>query len=197
MKTNRNNGQRSAFTLIEMVGVLAVIAILAALLVPKIFAAINDSRFSNSVASINSCKTATMDYFGKKGNFGADAAAMAAFDGELVKENCLERPLACKVATTAVAEVVAITTGPSTGVGGVYTLIGTTNYITGGKVVQLQLDGVLIEDAWELSRRIDGEPALGLTNAKDSVALDIAGRVTYAAATAGNPTVVYIYIAHK
>jgi prepilin-type N-terminal cleavage/methylation domain-containing protein len=42
MKTNtkRNPKLNSAFTLIEMIGVLAVIAILAAVLIPKVFEAI-------------------------------------------------------------------------------------------------------------------------------------------------------------
>jgi prepilin-type N-terminal cleavage/methylation domain-containing protein len=65
MKTRKQINNRSGFTLIEMVGVLAVIAILAALLVPKIFAAINDSRYSSAVSSINSVKAASMSYFAK------------------------------------------------------------------------------------------------------------------------------------
>ena len=201
MKTNKLNTTHG-FTLIEMVGVLAVIAILAALLVPKIFAAINDSRFSSSVASINSVKTASMDYFGKKGNFGA-AAVAGAFDSELVKENCLERPLACKVAETSAKALVTpiVAANDPAGVGGAYTLTGDAlDKITGGQVVEIELAGVTIEDAWELSRRIDGEPASGLTNANDAagrVAIDTKGRVTYVAALAGATTTVFIYIAHK
>jgi prepilin-type N-terminal cleavage/methylation domain-containing protein len=196
MKTN-NFRSPQGFTLIEMVGVLAVIAILAALLVPKIFAAINDSRFSNSVASINSVKTATMDYFGKKGNFGA-AGVAAAFDTELVKENCLERPLACKVAeTSSTAEVVsvgALAIGALTGGGANYALDGAT-VITGDKVVQIKLVGVSGTDAQELSKRIDGETVL-LTPA-DATAADTMGRVTHAAIAAGATGTVYIYLAHK
>jgi prepilin-type N-terminal cleavage/methylation domain-containing protein len=204
MKTNRNNGQRSAFTLIEMVGVLAVIAILAALLVPKIFAAINDSRFSNTVASINSCKTATMDYFGKKGTFGANSTA---FDTELVKENCLERPLAVRLAeTSASAEVVALTACANlaavtalAGAGGNYVLDGLTP-LKGGQVVQIKLSGVVVEDARELSRRIDGETSAvpSLTTAEGAITTDTLGRVTYeTAAAAGALVDVFIYVAHK
>ena len=69
MKTNHSNKRSQGFTLIEMVGVLAVIAILAALLVPKIFGAMAESRCSNTVSSINSLKTAVMDYYGKKNAF--------------------------------------------------------------------------------------------------------------------------------
>ena len=41
---------RKGFTLIEMIGVLALIAILASLLLPKIYEAINGSRISNTTA---------------------------------------------------------------------------------------------------------------------------------------------------
>ena len=204
MKTNKLNTTHG-FTLIEMVGVLAVIAILAALLVPKIFAAINDSRFSNTVASINSCKTATMDYFGKKSNFPTTVPPNT-FDMDLVKENCLERPLACKLAeTSAAAEVVTLTPCAAladvitlAGAGGNYALDGATP-LKGGQVVQIKLVGVTIEDARELSRRIDGEAGavVPLTNAEGAVTADTLGRVTYAAAAAGTVTTVFIYIAHK
>jgi prepilin-type N-terminal cleavage/methylation domain-containing protein len=202
MKTNTKNTTNHGFTLIEMVGVLAVIAILAALLVPKIFAAINDSRYSSSVASINACKTATMDYFGKKGTFGA-AGVATAFDSELVKENCLERPLACKVAETSAKAIVTpiVVADAPTGVGGAYTLTGVAaDKITGSQVVEIELQGVAPSDALELSKRIDGADsgvALTTLTAADATLADVNGRVTYVASVAGAPVTVFIYIAHK
>ena len=183
MKTNNKN---NAFTLIEMVGVLAVIAILAALLVPKIFAAINDSRFSNTVASINSCKTATMDYFGKTGSIPLDGA----FDTTLVSSNCLERPLACKIATSSLIQVTNVAKG-GPGTGAAYQLDGSTA-ITGGVVVQCKLTGVALADAKELSRRIDGEGTLSPTGGTDAL-----GRVVYGAAETDGSYNVFVYIAHK
>src|SRR5438045_5463385 len=64
-----NQKRRKAFTLIEMIGVLAVIAILAALLIPKVFSAINDSRINNATVSIQTIKTAVVDHAGKYGQF--------------------------------------------------------------------------------------------------------------------------------
>ena len=55
MKVNSVKTNRAAshgFTLIEMIGVLAVIAILAAMLLPKVFSAINDSRVNNAAVSV-------------------------------------------------------------------------------------------------------------------------------------------------
>src|SRR3989442_1205450 len=62
-----------AFTLIEMIGVLAVIAILAALLIPKIFEAINNARISNALVSYNTVKTACMDHYAKYGGINNTA----------------------------------------------------------------------------------------------------------------------------
>src|ERR1051326_568210 len=59
----------TGFTLIEMIGVLAVIAILAALLIPKVFDAINNSRINNAAVSLRTVKTAVSDHFGAYGDF--------------------------------------------------------------------------------------------------------------------------------
>jgi len=55
------------FTLIEMIGVLAMIAILASMLIPKIYEAINSARISNALISYNTIKTALTDHFAKYG----------------------------------------------------------------------------------------------------------------------------------
>src|SRR6266436_5262795 len=46
--TRNSRGPDHAFTLIEMIGVLAVIAVLAALLIPKIFESINSARLNQT-----------------------------------------------------------------------------------------------------------------------------------------------------
>src|ERR1041385_2311814 len=67
------NGARksaaNAFTLIEMIGVLAVIAILAAMLIPKVFSAIADAKINNTIGSAETMKTAIADHYGKYGKF--------------------------------------------------------------------------------------------------------------------------------
>jgi prepilin-type N-terminal cleavage/methylation domain-containing protein len=189
--TNKNNG----FTLIEMVGVLAVIAILAALLVPKIFAAINESRFNNTVASINSVKTASMSYFGKYGKFGGVYGGpftnnAGTWDSVLVTENFLERPFQTKIADTWAISVETIdNTATSTNV---FNLDGVTP-LSGGNVVVAHLFGVDATDAVELSKRIDGD---NLTSA-DALTADSKGRVEYTLPVAGKVADVRIYLAHK
>jgi prepilin-type N-terminal cleavage/methylation domain-containing protein len=183
-KLNRSN---PAFTLIEMIGVLAIIAVLVAVLVPKIFSAINDSRFSSSVASINSCKAATMSYFGANSGFGTNTAI--SFDKTLVSSNYLETPLVTKMGTTNWVQVV----GLASSAGGTpYTLDG-VNQITGTTVVEAVLENITAADAMELSRRIDTSAwsTITATNA------DTMGRVEYAKPTAVGTTTVYVYLAHQ
>src|SRR5256886_15526331 len=72
--------------LIEMIGVLAVIAILASMLIPKIFEAINSARINNTVQSYNAVKTGVLDHYGKYGaiNFlGVPAPGAAATPVEM------------------------------------------------------------------------------------------------------------------
>src|ERR1022692_5347507 len=70
---NQNSGLRRqevrAFTLIEMIGVLAVIAILASLLIPKVFSAISQARVNGVTISTDTVKTALVDHYGRYGNF--------------------------------------------------------------------------------------------------------------------------------
>ena len=61
LPTNRTR-QMSGFTLIEMIGVLAVIAILAALLLPKVFEAINDAQDQQRGDEREQMKTACIDH---------------------------------------------------------------------------------------------------------------------------------------
>src|ERR1043165_3504607 len=97
---------RKGFTLIEMIGVLAVIAILASLLIPKIFEAINNARISNSALSINTVKTALADHYAKFGSLASsNGTALTTipgpgttnFDKVLVAEGFLDKPFQVKI----------------------------------------------------------------------------------------------------
>src|SRR5947199_2833331 len=97
-----NSSRKSAlgaFTLIEMIGVLAVIAILASLLVPKIYEAINNSRISNSVLSYNTVKTALADHYAKYGSLNSsNGVALVSYPCTnlykvLVTEGFLDKPV--------------------------------------------------------------------------------------------------------
>ena len=57
----------SGFTLIEMIGVLAIIAILAAAVAPRVFDVIADSRGTRMVTSVKALETAVARYYGDVG----------------------------------------------------------------------------------------------------------------------------------
>jgi len=59
----RHDRKQKGFTLIEMIGVLAVIAILAAIVAPRIFDAIRDAKIDTLVTNINSVRTSIVDYY--------------------------------------------------------------------------------------------------------------------------------------
>jgi len=211
MKINTTTqARRSGFTLIEMIGVLAVIAVLAALLIPRIFATINESRVNGAALSYNSLKSASMSYFGKYGRFGdstgaaitgsTPAAVTNNWDKEvLLRGGFLEKPFATKLGDSATVVINAASSAAtvSTASNSAYNLDGdatVANEASGGQyVLEVVLTNVAYEDAKELNRKIDGEDAaLG----ESSTGVDVAGRVKYSIA-GGTAGTVRVYVAHK
>lgn len=60
-----------AFTLIELIVVIAIIAILAAVIVPNAFRAIEKAKISASIEDYRSIKTAAMSYYADTGQWPA------------------------------------------------------------------------------------------------------------------------------
>lgn len=80
---NRGNGliNQRGFTLIEMIGVLAIIAILVAALSPRIFSAISDSKVTSFSTVVKTVQTATSKYYADIGTlFPLSAAGVATAD---------------------------------------------------------------------------------------------------------------------
>ena len=196
------------FTLIEMIGVLAVIAILAAVLIPKVFEAINNSKVNNTAMSCNTVKTAIGDHYAKFGSLVSSNGTvfplpMNNYDNILVTEGFMDKPFEVKISSpsggvTNHVEAVAalpITTDPSA-VNSAYNLDGTgtagtdMNKATGSAVVQAVIPGVTENDARDFNDRLDGK-VLGTPSGADLV-----GRVKYAAAPSGTTTV-YVYLTHR
>lgn len=63
-----NPGDSRGFTLIEMIGVLAVVAVLAALVLPNVFDVIAESRVNAVAASVKAYETAVTKYYGDIGS---------------------------------------------------------------------------------------------------------------------------------
>jgi prepilin-type N-terminal cleavage/methylation domain-containing protein len=199
---------RSAFTLIEMIGVLAVIAILASMLIPRVFEAINSARVNATAVGCETIKTAVADHYGKYGQFDLrfgttpvtfNGNFSANYDTNLMIEGLLDKPFSAKIAggdpsTNALIELVkpASANAPAGNGGLGYALDGVNVATTNALVVEAVLYGVTAADAKDLNDRIDGT-ALG---APDLSTADNKGRVEYAQPTSG-ATTVYIYLTHR
>ena len=211
MKTQVQNRSRG-FTLIEMVGVLAIIAVLSALLVPRIFSAINESRLNGAITSINSAKTAAVAYYGKYGKFGgyngADLTTTNAdWDLVLMQEGLLEKPFETKLSnlSSTNAHQIQLVAGlpaatAATDSNAAYNLDNNStspnpaNDASGKWVIQAYIQGVNIDDAIELNNRIDGSLD---TVTKGTTTANTIGRVKYSAPATDNTVNVLVYLAHK
>jgi len=121
MSISRNNATSNArgFTLIEMIGVLAVIAILAAVLIPKVFSAINNARINNTAMTIQTVKTAVVDHYAKYSSLNAGFTIPPTaitfptneYDGVLLNEGLLDKPFAVKIGDGLVATNASATVG--------------------------------------------------------------------------------------
>jgi prepilin-type N-terminal cleavage/methylation domain-containing protein len=220
------NHQNKGFTLIEMIGVLAVIAILAAVLIPKVFEAINNARINNAAMACNSIKTGIADHYAKYGSIACDgtmtpptvlAAPVAGynnFDGILLKEQLIDKLFATRVGDgtsgTAAGTRIVLLPAPAA-VGGNPTAPATPaaaadayfsldgsgpNTISGSIVAVALITGVTLEDARALNKIIDGS-AQNMGEPTATPGTDLAGRVKYAGITPGTTGTVYVYLTHR
>jgi general secretion pathway protein G len=73
----KNTPQKAGFTLIEMIGVLAIIGILSAAVAPKVIEAIRDAKVTSAISSINAARTATLQYYAKYDRVPTDTEVAA------------------------------------------------------------------------------------------------------------------------
>lgn len=206
IRQHRSPSAQSGFTLVEAVGVLAIMAILASMLIPRVFQSINEARVEGAVLGYNTLKSATITYFSRFGRLGGNGgtnyspgqltAGVPQWDRTVLQPSgYLERAFETRLAVEANAQLSAAPTSGTavTPTNAAYDLDGSgssTSDASGQVVLELILSGVFEEDARDLSSRIDGQ-ALGSTSGPD-----LRGRVKYGAATDGL-TEVHVYVAHK
>ncbi len=75
VEKNMKQKKQAGFTLIEMIGVLAIIAILVAAVAPRIFEAIEDSRVTTLTTNIKQIQTAVTKYYADIGSLRPLAVA--------------------------------------------------------------------------------------------------------------------------
>lgn len=218
--TSKLRPRSEGFTLVEMIGVLAVIAFLTAMLIPKIFETINSSRVNSATAAIDTVKTAVASHFSRHGGFADSTATLltpatvvasgdaAEFDSlVLLPEGVLEKRFSVKLgdqlATNLArvrlienaADADAITeTSASYDMDGVTADVDTND---GALVCECVITGVSAADARSLKQEIDGSDITALANLPAIGAAATKGRVKYGAIAAGATGTVLIYIAHR
>ncbi len=214
--TTRNSTAKAGFTLIEIIGVVAVIAILAAVLTPRVISVIARGKVSATAQSLGGLKSATADYIAKNGAIPArdgtgstnGAVATGRFDADLVTGGFTEKLFSASIGTqtfdnsalTGRIHIRSVTgtssgtvTTPTVTVGGVnFDLDRSTasaDFTTGQMVVSAFLPGTSLTDAIALNKIIDGDDNAG-------TGADVTGRCIYSAAAVDNTVTVYIYVAH-
>ena len=93
------------FTLIEMIGVIAIIGILATVLVPKVMNAVARSKVNGTALTYNNLRTVVTDYYARSNSFPARAGtgitdtptATGRFDADLLVAGLLEKLVATPI----------------------------------------------------------------------------------------------------
>jgi len=203
---------RNAFALIEMIGVLAILAILTFLLLPRISKRVNnaarvndavhDARVADTLIAIQSLKTAAQAHYAQFGTLGpapgsAPAASESAdpYDALLLREGFLDRPFTAKVGTRALIRLLDVSglsaAARVNGAPGAYDLDGDghNDIVRERYVVEAVIFGVTDADAKALNDRLDG-PSLGA----EAQGNDVRGQVMWNGSPPGAPREVHIYV---
>lgn len=220
MNSSLKSRLKRGFTLVEMIGVLAIIAVLAVVIAPKVFSAIRSSRINGTLVSIDTFKTISADFVGKHGSFPV-TNNNSRIDDLFIAAGLADERFAAKIglqadvyanpgatwtrgtngnwtasggsnqsATSRIICRTSNTTAPNTAWGSNYQIDGTTNIQSGARVISAVLESVPEAEARELSERIDG---IGLST---TTGADAKGKVVYN--TPSNGLIdVYIYMMHQ
>lgn len=195
--TPRKN--REAFTLVEMIGVLAIIATLAGVLLPRVFQAITDSQVNSVAQTVGSMKTAISKFYADNNSFPANVTA-------LMTAGLIEKPLSSPIGTAAYVSGTADGLDLATAAnidGGNFDLSGdgttTVDTPSGSQIAYITLTGVSKADAEAINDLVDGD-TLGDDDDGSADNIDELGQVIYDGTAAGAAfpnAVVYIYVAHR
>lgn len=205
-KSNRNHlemkrvilNKKDGFTLTEAIGILAIIAILAGYLIPKIFEVIENVKINSVISAYNAVKAAVAMNIAKNGRLadqnGTPITYSTTVDAELVKQGLLDSRVANKIGVG--------NTNPQytyVGIGIIYGNVtrwdlngdGTVDLSdSSNRIVKFHISSLPRKLAWKLSQKIDGD---GLS-ATDINSADTKGRVIYGASHGAGDTLTSVDI---
>jgi hypothetical protein len=205
--------RRQAFSVLELVGVLAILAILTALVLPRITRVaqrqtttqtINEALITEAVITLQSVNTALNAHLAQFGCLacqnGKPLVFPETYDGfsqVLLTEGFIEKPFQLSVSKACVLRLrnVSALTPVSAidGLNGAYDLNGDgKNAVVGTIVVEAVLPEVGEPEARALKDRIDGP-----RSRSGGANRDLSGRVIYLAPGSDGRTEVHIYLFHK
>jgi prepilin-type N-terminal cleavage/methylation domain-containing protein len=213
MKTRNLRQHHDAFTLIEMIGVLSIIAILASLLVPKIFESISNAHMSQTVLSCQTIKTAVLEHYAKylslassngvnlpASAFSGNPRTLTDFDRVLLAEGLIDKPFAPQIGSSSTLQLVDLSTvNLNKPLDGAYDLDGDRNAdVTGsGYLVEAIIHDVSQADAKALNDLLDGASLGEAVYPQSNPEKDGYGRVIYSKPQGQETTVdVHIYVTH-
>jgi hypothetical protein len=213
-QTRRADPVRGGFSFVELIGVLAVLAILACLLLPRVMnqaspartlGAVNQSRVNVVLANVQAIKSAAAQHCARFGSLASRngtsftvAASYDNYDAILLAEQLLDRPFWGRLGSSGTIRLLKVHHSSWAGrlgfVEGEYDLDGNGgNDVAGAAyVLEAVLRGITDQDARALNDALDG-PALGANPGED----DSRGRVTYRGGDPANLREVHIYIMHQ
>jgi hypothetical protein len=203
-----------AFSAIELIGVLAIVAILTALLLPRlsrtsnkpdVMQTLNEAHITEALFAVQSLEAAVTAHLGQFGSLASFNGSPATFSGTydkfsqvLLSEGLIERPFDVRLGTNSFLRLVN-TSGltaatPVDCLNGAYDLDGGgRNSVVGAAfVVEAIIPGVTEQEARALNDRLDG-PRLAAPAGSD----DLLGRVIYRKPGPDGRTDLHIHILHK
>lgn len=207
-----------------MIGVLAIIAILAVVIVPKVFSTIANSRVTAAAQSINSMKTAVTEFAGKFGTIPL-TNNNSRIDDLLFTAGITEGRFTVKIGTQPVNPPIAGAAWARNAATGAWAAAGGVNQAGQSRIICLTSNANVPSVAnganYRLSNAIDLPAGSRVISAvlvnitateaqelslridgdafseKDATLADNAGKVVYAAPNAQGLTRAFVYITHQ
>ncbi len=159
MKGIRNS---DGFSLIEMIGVLGVIALLAAALAPKVFQSITDAKHMQFVKDVSAIETGVVAYYKDKGTLENAAGTDGDLGADLIGTYITSVPVPTVATAMTLSTITTDGTACSAGavaIGNSFDLSGAGTPCVVGQLVYLTLTDVSLSDFTAIDALM--EPDLG------------------------------------